>query len=562
MTLAGWLEIALFMAMIAVLVAPLGGYMARVFSGERNLLTPLIQPIERTFYRLAGVDEAGEQTWPVYALCFLGFHLLGILALYALLRGQDALPFNPQHFKAVTPDLAFNTAVSFVTNTSWQAYAGETTLSNLSQMAGITVASFLSGAAGVAVAVALIRGFSRSGAGTIGNFWVDLTRATLYVFLPLSIIAALFLAFEGVPQTLLGNVGVHGLEGAAQSIPVGPVASQEPIKLLSGDGGGYFNANSAHPFENPNGITNLAEMLLIFVVGAALTNTFGRMIGAPRQGWVLLVVMALLFLAGIAIVYGAEAGGAPILAHAGVHGTNMEGKEVRFGAAGSALFAEVSTASADGAVNSMHDSYMPMSALVLLANMKLGEVIVGAPGSGLFSMLIFAILAVFIAGLMVGRTPEYVGHKIETREVIFALLAFLAAPIVVLGFTAVAVVLPEGLAAREATGPHGLSEILYAYTSAAATNGSAFAGLNANTPFYNVTLALAMAIGRFAVVVPVLALAGSLAAKTRLAPSTGAMPTDGPQFVMLMLGVILIIGGLTYFPALALSPILEQLSMH
>jgi K+-transporting ATPase ATPase A chain len=303
-------------------------------------------------------------------------------------------------------------------------------------------------------------------------------------------------------------------------------------------------------------------MLLIFVVGAALTNTFGRMIGAPRQGWVLLVVMALLFLAGIAIVYGAEAGGAPILAHAGVHGTNMEGKEVRFGAAGSALFAEVSTASADGAVNSMHDSYMPMSALVLLANMKLGEVIIGAPGSGLFSMLIFAILAVFIAGLMVGRTPEYVGHKIETREVIFALLAFLAAPIVVLGFTAVAVVLPEGLAAREATGPHGLSEILYAYTSAAATNGSAFAGLNANTPFYNVTLALAMAIGRFAVVVPVLALAGSLAAKTRLAPSTGAMPTDGPQFVMLMLGVILIIGGLTYFPALALSPILEQLSMH
>jgi len=550
------------MAVVGVLVMPLGGYMAKVFTGQRTFLHPVIRPVEKTIYRLAGVDDEGEQSWFVYAFCFLGFHLLCLLALYGLLRLQAGLPLNPQHFKGVAPDLAFNTAISFVTNTSWQSYAGENTLSYLSQMVGIAVASFLSGAAGVAVAVALIRGFARSNAATIGSFWVDLTRAVLYVFLPLSIVAAIFLVAQGVPQTLGPNVGAHGIEGAARSIAVGPVASQEAIKLLSGDGGGFFNANSAHPFENPNAVTNFVEMLLILAVGAALTNTFGRMVGSQKQGWVLLAVMAALFLGGTALIYRAEAHGNPVLAHLGVAGANMEGKEVRFGPAGSSLFAEASTASADGAVNSMHDSYMPISGLVLMANMKIGEVIVGAPGSGLFSIILFAILAVFIAGLMVGRTPEYLGKKIEGGEVKFVLLAQLAPPAITLGFTALAAILPVGLAAREATGPHGLSEILYAYTSAAATNGSAFAGLSTNTPFYNVTLALAMALGRFAVMVPVLALAGSLAMKTRCAPSAGAMPTDNALFGGLLVGVIFILGGLTYFPALALAPILEQLSFR
>jgi len=561
-TLGGWLQIGVFMIAVGVLVVPLGGYMARVFTGQRTWLHPVIRPLERAFYRLCGIDDWDEQSWFVYALCFLGFHLLGVLALYGILRLQAWLPLNPQHFKAVAPDLAFNTAVSFVTNTSWQSYAGESTLSYLSQMVGITVASFLSGAAGVAVAVALIRGFARSNAETIGSFWVDLTRATLYVFLPISIVAAIFLAALGVPQTLGQNVATKGVEGAAHSIAVGPVASQEAIKLLSGDGGGFFNANSAHPFENPNAVTNFVEMLLVLMVGAALTNTFGRMVGSQKQGWVLLGVMAALFLGGAALIYQAEAHGNPVLAHLGVSGANMEGKEVRFGPVGSSLFAETSTASADGAVNSMHDSYMPISGLVLMANMKIGEVIVGAPGSGLFSILLFAILAVFVAGLMVGRTPEYLGKKIETGEVKFALLAQLAPPAVTLGFTALAAILPAGLAAREATGAHGLSEILYAYTSAAATNGSAFAGLSANTPFYSVTLALAMAVGRFAVIVPVLALAGSLAMKTRCAPSAGTMPTDNALFGGLLTGVIVILGGLTYFPALALAPILEQLSFH
>ncbi|HXQ09867.1 MAG TPA: potassium-transporting ATPase subunit KdpA [Caulobacteraceae bacterium] len=561
MTLTGWVLIGVFVALVGALVVPLGGYMAKVFSGESTFAHPVLGSIEVGFYRLCGVDEAKEQGWFTYAVCFLGFHLLGVLVLYGLLRLQAWLPLNPQHFKGVAPDLAFNTAISFVTNTSWQSYAGESTLSNLSQMLGIAVASFLSGAAGVAAAVALIRGFARSGAETIGNFWVDLTRAVLYVFLPLSILGAIVLGIEGVPQTLHANVPATTVEGSSQTVALGPVASQESIKLMSGDGGGFFNANSAHPFENPNARTNLEEMLLIFVVGAALTNTFGRMIGSPRQGWVLLAVMAVLFVGGTALVYADEAHGNPVLAHAGISGANMEGKEVRFGPAGSSLFAEVSTASADGAVNSMHDSYMPISGLVLMANMKIGEVIVGAPGSGLFSMILFAIIAVFIAGLMVGRTPEYLGKKMETREVQFAMLATLTPPVVTLGFTALAVVLPAGLAGREATGPHGLSEILYAFTSAAATNGSAFAGLSANAVYYNVTLALAMAIGRFATIVPVLALAGALAAKPRMTPSAGSMPTDNVLFASLLIGVILIVGGLTYFPVLTLAPGLEQMSL-
>jgi K+-transporting ATPase ATPase A chain len=561
MALTGWLEIAAFLALLALSIAPLGGYMAKVFSGERTFAHPLIGPIETGVYRLAGIDSSREQGWPAYMLCLLAFHLLNGVLLYALLRTQAWLPFNPQKFPGMAPDLALNTAISFVTNTSWQSYAGESALGNLAQMAGVAVASFLSAAAGLAVAIALIRGFARSGADTIGNVWVDLTRSVLYVFLPLSILGALALAAGGAPQTLAPSVAAHTLEGGRQSIALGPVASQEAIKLLSGDGGGFFNANSAHPFENPNAVTNLLEMWMIFVVGAALTRTFGKMIGSVRQGWVLLAVMAILFLGGVAVIYAAEAQGNPALTGLGVVGPNLEGKEVRFGASGSSLFAEVSTASADGAVNSMHDSFMPLSGLLLLANMKIGEVIVGAPGSGLFSMLLFAILAVFIAGLMVGRTPEFLGKKIEAREVRFAMLAALAAPAATLGFTAIAAVLPAGLAGRQAAGAHGLSEILYAYTSAAATNGSAFAGLSANTPFYNLTLAFAMIVGRFGVIVPVLALAGALAGKRRLERSTGAMPTDTLQFGALLIGVILIIGGLAYFPALTLTPILEQLSL-
>jgi K+-transporting ATPase ATPase A chain len=558
--LSGWLQIVAFIAIVGALVVPLGGYMAKVFEGERTFAHALFGPVERWIYRAAGVDPAAEQSWSTYALCLLGFHALGALVLYGLLRLQDRLPLNPDHHGSVAPDLAFNTAISFVTNTSWQSYAGESTLSYLSQMAGITVFSFLSCAAGIAVAVALTRAFARQSAAGIGNYWVDQTRALLYVLAPLSVVGGLVLAALGAPQTLHHAVGAVTMEGAHQTIAVGPVASQESIKLLSGDGGGFFNANSAHPFENPNAFANLLEMVLIMVVGAALTNTFGRMVGSQKQGMALLGAMAILFVAGATAAYAVEAQTAPALQRAGVSGANMEGKEVRFGIPGSSLFAEVSTASSDGAVNSMHDSYRPLSGLVLMANMKVGEVIVGAPGSGLFSILLFAILAVFIAGLMVGRTPEYLGKKIETREIQFAVLATLAAPVASLGLTAIACVVPAGLAGRQGTGPHGLSEILYAFTSAAATNGSAFAGLNANSPFYNVLLALGMGIGRFAVIVPVLAIAGSLAAKVRSPPSGGAMPTDNGMFVGLLMGVILIVGGLVYFPALTLAPLLEQVS--
>jgi K+-transporting ATPase ATPase A chain len=559
-TVEGWLQILLFVALVVALVVPLGGYMAKVFEGERTFTHPLIEPIERAFYRLSGVDPEKEQSWLAYALCFLGFHLLGVLVLYGLLRLQGLLLLNAEHFSGMAPDLAFNTAVSFVTNTSWQSYSPETSISNLSQMAGITVFSFLSAAAGIAVAIALIRGFGRSGAATIGNFWVDQTRALLYVLLPLAVVGGLALVALGVPQTLAATAPARTLEGAHQVIALGPVASQESIKLMSGDGGGFFNANSAHPFENPNALTNLLEIALIFAVGAALTNTFGRMVGSQRQGWVLLGVMGVLFFAGSTVIYASEAAPTPAAAHLGVAAGNMEGKETRFGVAGSGLFAEVSTASSDGAVNSMHDSYRALSGLVLMANMKIGEVIIGAPGSGLFSILLFAILAVFIAGLMVGRTPEYLGKRIETREVQLTMLASLAAPIAALGLTAIAVLTPWGLVGRQATGAHGLSEILYSYTSAAVTNGSAFAGLSANTPFYNVTLAIGMAIGRFAVIMPVLAIAGSLAAKTRKEPSAGTMPTDNLLFLGLLTAVILIVGGLIYFPVLTLAPILEQVS--
>jgi potassium-transporting ATPase potassium-binding subunit len=568
MTLIGWSQIALFAVIVGLLTRPLGGYLTRVYSGDKTFLRFLLGAVENELYRLANVKPAAEQGWLQYAVSFLLFHACAIISFYTLLRLQAILPLNPDRLPSVPPDLALNTAVSFVTNTSWQSYSGETTLSYLSQMSGIAVHSFLSAASGMAVAIALIRGFARPHSPTIGNFWVDLTRGTLYVLLPICVVAALFLAGQGVPQSFEPAAIATTLEGSIQTIARGPVASQEAIKLLSGDGGGFFNANSAHPFENPSAVTNLAELLLIFALGAGLTNCFGRMIGSERQGWALLSVMAILFGLGVAGIYALEAGGNPAIHSAQTTGNlnpqdakgNMEGKEVRFGVVGSALFANVSTASSDGAVNSMHDSFVPLSGGILFANMMVDEVIVGAPGSGLFGMLLFCILAVFLAGLMVGRTPEYVGKKIRSSEVKMAILALIAVPLATLGLTAFASVGP-GLAGLGNSGPHGFSEILYAYTSAAATNGSAFAGLNGNAPFYNFTLALGMFVGRFFVIVPVLAVAGLLAAQPIIPRSAGTLPTDGALFVGFLFGVVVIVGGLTYLPALALGPIVEDLQL-
>ena len=543
--------------------------MMRVFSGRPTVLGHLLHPIERAIYRLAGVHPTREMDWRGYALALLAFNLAGVAALYALLRLQAVLPLDPQQLGAVDPELALNTAVSFASNTSWQSYGGEMALSYLSQMAGITVQSFLSAATGIAVAISLIRGFARRHFATIGNFWADMTRAVLYVLLPICVVAALLLVWQGVPQTLGGTVGAAALDGGRQLIARGPVASQEAIKLLSGEGGGFFNTNSAHPFENPTAAANLVEMVLIFVIGAALTNTFGRMIGNESHGWALLAAMAVLYLAGVAVIYGAEAHGNPALAVFGIDqqpselqpGGNMEGKEVRFGPAGSSLFAAVATDSSDGAVNAMLDSFTPLGGGVLMANMMLDEVVVGAPGSGLFGMLLFAIVAVFIVGLMIGRTPEYVGKKIAAAEVKMTMLAILVIPFMILGLTATASVLTAARAGIGNPGPHGFSEMLYAFTSGAMTNGSAFAGLNANTAFYNLTLALAMFVGRYFVIVPVLAIAGSLAAKQKVPISGGTLPTNRPLFVAFLVGVIVIVGELTFLPALSLGPMAEQWAM-
>lgn len=563
MTLPAFGQLLVWLILLLAAVRPLGGYMHRVFVGEATLLSPLLRPIESVLYRLAGVKPNEEQEWYRYALAFLTFHLPGMLLLYFLLRLQDWLPFNPAGQPPVPPDLALNTTISFATNTSWQSYRGETTLSHLSQMAGIAVQSFLSAAAGIAAALALSRGFARRASTTIGNFWADTTRAILYVLLPICVLASLFFVWQGVPQTLSGPAAATTLEGAAQTIPLGPVASQEAIKLLSGDGGGFFNAQSAHPFENPNGLTNLLAMLLMPLLGAALTNTFGRMVGDEHQGWALLTTMMVLLLAGAMALHGIEGGGNPLLAGAHIDQAagNLEGKEVRFGAPGSALFAELGTATSSGAVNAMHDSTMPLGGMVLLSNMMLDEVIIGGPGSGLFGMLLFAIVAVFMAGLMIGRTPEYVGNKIEAREVKLTMLALLAVPAALLPPTAVAVVIPAGLTAMGNAGPHGFTEVLYAYSSAVNTNGSSFAGLSTNTPFYNLTLALSMAVGRFLVIVPVLALAGSLATRRRVEASHGTLPTTGLLWVGLLIGVIVIVGGLTYLPALAVGPAAEHFAM-
>jgi K+-transporting ATPase ATPase A chain len=560
MTLNGWSQIALFCAVVLALARPLGGYMTRVFAGERTILSPLLAPVEGGLYRAAGIDARHEQPWLAYALAMLAFHILGFLALYGLLRVQALLPFNPDGQAAVAPDLAFNTAASFLTNTNWQSYGGETTMSYLTQMLGLTVQNFLSAATGIALAMALVRGFARASAKTVGSFWVDLTRATLYVLLPLCVVYALFLVWQGVPQTLSGAVAATTLEGQAQTIAVGPVASQVAIKMLGTNGGGFFNANAAHPFENPTALANFVQMVSIFAIGAAMTNVFGRMVGDERQGWAILAAMGVLFLAGATIVYGAEAAGSPVLDGLGLGGGNMEGKEVRFGIVASALFAAVTTAASCGAVNAMHDSFTALGGMIPLINMELGEIIVGGVGAGLYGMLVFVIVAIFVAGLMVGRTPEYLGKKIEAREVKMAMLAILCLPLLMLGFTALATVVAAGLAGPANAGPHGFTEILYAFTSAAANNGSAFGGLTANTAFYNTTLGLGMLFGRFFVIVPALAIAGSLAAKKTVPVSAGTLPTHGALFIGLLVGVILIVGGLTFLPALALGPIVEHLA--
>ncbi len=561
MSLIGWMQIILYCAVVVALVKPLGWYMTRVFNGERTFATPLLRPVEIALYRLSGVDEAREQHWLTYAVAMLLFHVGGFLIIYGVMRLQAVLPFNPAGQAAVAEDLSFNTAISFITNTNWQNYGGESTISYLVQMLGLTHQNFLSAATGIALAIAMIRGFARSSARTVGNFWVDVTRCTLYVLLPLCVVYTLFLVWQGVPQTLGDYVEATTLEGAKQTIAVGPVASQVAIKMLGTNGGGFFNANAAHPFENPTALSNFVQMVSIFALGAALTNVFGRMVGNERQGWAILAVMGVLFVAGVGVTYWAETSGTSALNSLGLTGGNMEGKEVRFGIVGSALFAVVTTAASCGAVNAMHDSFTALGGMIPLLNIELGEIVVGGVGAGLYGMLLFVVLAIFVAGLMVGRTPEYVGKKIEAREVKMAMLAILVLPLMILGFTAVAVVLPGPLASIANPGPHGFSEILYAFTSATGNNGSAFAGLTGNTFFYNLTLACAMFVGRFFMIVPALAIAGSLAAKKTLPPSAGTFPTTGGLFVGLVVGVILIMGGLTFFPALALGPVVEHLAM-
>ena len=561
MTASGWALILVFLAILAALTKPMGLWLFALYEGRSTPLHRLLGPVERGFYKLSGIDPNEEQGWRRYALHMLLFNLVLLLFTYAILRLQGVLPGNPQGFGAVGADGAFNAAVSFTTNTNWQWFAGESTMSNLSQMLGLTIHNFLSAATGIAIAFALFRGFARREMKTIGNFWADTTRVTLYLLLPICVVYAIYLIASGVPQTLAGSVDATTLEGIKQVIALGPVASQEAIKMLGTNGGGFFNANSAHPFENPTALTNMVQMLSIFVIGFGLTWCFGKAVGDTRQGWAILAAMALIFVAGVSVTYWQEAAGNPALHQIGALGGNMEGKEVRFGIASSALFAVVTTAASCGAVNAMHDSFTALGGLIPLLNMQLGEVVVGGVGAGIYGFLLFAILAVFVAGLMVGRTPEYVGKKIEAREVKLAVLAIAILPLAILGMTAVASVLPAGLAGPLNKGPHGFSEILYAFTSSAGNNGSAFAGLTAGTPFYNGLLGVAMWLGRFFVIVPVLAIAGSLAAKRHTPATSGSFPTTGGLWVGLLVGIILIMGGLTFLPSLALGPIADHLSM-
>jgi K+-transporting ATPase ATPase A chain len=561
---ADLIQILIFLAIVLAATPLLGGYMARVFAGERTLLSPVLAPLERGFYGVCGIDPGKGQHWTRYAQAVLACNATGWLLLYAILRLQHLLPWNPQALPPMAPHIAFNTAVSFVTNTNWQAYGGETTLSYLSQMVGLTVQNFVSAATGIAVGIAVIRGFVGRAARTIGNFYVDLTRAVLYLLLPLSIVGALVLVWQGTPQNLSPYVDAVTLEGGPQVLAQGPAASQIAIKQLGTNGGGFFNANSAHPYENPTPLSNLLQMAAILLIPAAFCYTFGVMARDRRQGWAIYAAMAVLFLAGLAAVYGFERAGNPLLESAAVDAAagNMEGKEVRFGVVNAALWATATTAASNGSVNAMHDSFTPMGALALMLNMQIGEIVFGGVGAGFYGMLLFVVLTVFMAGLMVGRTPEYLGKKIEAREVKLAVLTFLVMPAGVLVLGGLSAVLPAAVASIQDPGPHGLSEILYAYSSATGNNGSAFAGFAAGTPFHATLQGIAMLLGRYAFIVPMLAIAGSLAGKKIVPASSGTFPTDGALFVTLLVAVILIVGGLTFFPALALGPIAEHLAMQ
>jgi K+-transporting ATPase ATPase A chain len=562
MTANGWIQIAIYFAVLTALVVPLGRYMASVFQGERTFLSPLLRPVEGFLYRAAGVNEAREQHWITYTVAMLLFNAAGFLLAYAIQRLQAVLPLNPADMSAVPADLAFNTAVSFTSNTNWQNYGGESTMSYLTQMMALTTQNFVSAATGVALAIALVRAFARASANTVGNFWVDLTRCTLYVLLPLSLVAALFLVWQGVPQNLGPYVDASTLEGAKQTLSQGPAASQIAIKQLGTNGGGFWNANSSVPFENPTPLSNFLQVLYILLISAALTHTFGRMVKDERQGWALYAAMSVIFLAFVAFSYWAEASGNPYFAALSLDPANMEGKEVRFGIANSSLWEVATTAASNGSVNSMHDSFTPLGGMMALIMMQLGEIIYGGVGSGLYGILLFVVVAMFVAGLMVGRTPEYLGKKIEAKEVKMAMLAILVLPLMILGFSAVSVVTSFGLSSIQDAGPHGFSEVLYLFTSQTANNGSAFAGFTGNTLWYNTTGGLSMLVGRYFVIIPMMAIAGSLVAKKIVPASAGTFPTHGPLFVGLLIGVILIIGGLTFFPALALGPIAEHFAMH
>ena len=561
MTLQGWALILGFIAILLALTKPVGAWLFALYEGRRTPLHVVLGPVERGFYKLSGIDPDAQQGWRRYALHMLAFNVALMVFIYAVLRLQFFLPGNPQGLAGLTPHLAFNTAISFTTNTNWQSYGGESTMSNLSQMLGLTIHNFLSAATGIALAFALFRGFAGRETKNLGNFWADVTRITLYLLLPICVVYTVFLIASGVPQTMAGVVNIDTLEGVRQSILLGPVASQEAIKMLGTNGGGFFNANSAHPFENPTALTNLVQMLSIFTIGFGLTWCFGKAVGNTRQGWAILAAMILLFLGGVSVAYWAEAAGNPVLHQLGVAGGNMEGKEVRFGVAASALFAAVTTAASCGAVNAMHDSFSALGGMIPLFNMQLGEVVIGGVGAGIYGFLLFAILAVFVAGLMVGRTPEYVGKKIESREVKLAVLAIAVLPLFILGLSALSCVTGQGLAGPLNKGPHGFGEILYAFTSAVANNGSAFGGLTASTPWYDGLLGVAMWVGRFFIIVPMLAIAGSLAAKKHVPASAGSFPTTGVLWVGLLVGIVLVLGGLTFLPSLALGPIADHLAM-
>jgi K+-transporting ATPase ATPase A chain len=561
MTFQGWLYIAAFVGVLLALTKPMGLWLHALYEGRRTPLHRVLGPVERGFYKLSGINPDEDQPWHRYAVHMLVFNAVLLLLTYAVLRLQGVLPLNGLGYAGIGADGAFNTAVSFTTNTNWQWYVGEAVMSNLSQMFALTIHNFLSAATGIALAFALFRGFARRSATGIGNFWADITRVTLYLLLPACVVYTLYLIAAGVPQTLAASVDVSTLEGVKQTLALGPVASQEAIKMLGTNGGGFFNANSAHPFENPDALTNFVQMLSIFVIGTGMTWCFGKAVGNTRQGWAILAAMMTIFLIGTAVVYWQEAVGNPVLHHLGIAGGNMEGKEVRFGVVASALFSVVTTAASCGAVNAMHDSFTALGGMIPLFNMQLGEVVVGGVGAGIYGFLLFAILAVFVAGLMVGRTPEYVGKKIESREVKLAVLAIAVLPLVILGMTAVASVLPAGLAGPLNKGPHGFSEILYAFTSAVGNNGSAFAGLSAGTPFYNGMLGVAMWLGRFFVIVPMLAIAGSLAAKRYTPETAGSFPTTGLLWTGLLIGIVLIVGGLTFLPSLALGPVADHLAV-